>query len=392
MPISLSQRTRRLLAPTGFVHAAMPSLIANAQPQATWLSQSMQNHQMALSYDSLVKKNYGVDPLRPHHSIYCTALAVSHSPTPPPFPGHVSLIHAVHTIGARVDALQLRHVDLFRRVYALPDMIRCTFVSVPLDIVQQNVLSLRWQPMMLFQLQCGTKLDNLKLLNSIRHVQHAPRHHLPVCVEALERPVWAELHFMELPVALVKPPPHLWVWHPYKHMVTMLSRNFMPIICLIERLHTDFKGVAPIFAPHVTFSSCWSIGARLSWYLPISRRQSLMCDDSVEVPTCPWLPVPIFAIIPGAPCVGRAMLWGAVPCCTLSCHATLGGDITAIRKIKAVAACEYYAVSVHTQAHCHYHYPLSVFRCGSFDWGKRTSIVESGTRFFLFFFGASRAT
>ena len=30
------------------------------------------------------------------------------------------------------------------------------------------------------------------------------------------------------------------VWHPYKHMITMLYRNFMPIICLIERVHTDF--------------------------------------------------------------------------------------------------------------------------------------------------------
>ena len=31
------------------------------------------------------------------------------------------------------------------------------------------------------------------------------------------------------------------VWHPYKHMISMLYRNFMPIICLIERVHTDFK-------------------------------------------------------------------------------------------------------------------------------------------------------
>ena len=30
MPISLSRRTRRLLAPTGLVHAAMPSFTANA--------------------------------------------------------------------------------------------------------------------------------------------------------------------------------------------------------------------------------------------------------------------------------------------------------------------------------------------------------------------------
>ena len=62
MPISLSQRTRRLLAPTGLVHAAMPSLTANARQQATWLWQSMQNHQMALWYDNWVNKNYGDGP------------------------------------------------------------------------------------------------------------------------------------------------------------------------------------------------------------------------------------------------------------------------------------------------------------------------------------------
>ena len=46
---------------------------------------------------------------------------------------------------------------------------------------------------------------------------------------------------MELLVALVKPPPHLQVWHPYKHMITMLYCNFMPIICVIERVQTNLK-------------------------------------------------------------------------------------------------------------------------------------------------------
>ena len=161
----------------------MPSLTANARQQATSLWQSMQNHRMALWYDNEVKKNYGVHPLHLDHSINCTAVAVLHLPVLPPFPGHVSLIDAVETIGARVDASQLHHPDLLRRVDALPDMIRRTFVRVPLDIVRQNVVPLRWQPMMLSQLRCGTKLDHLKLLNTPRHVQHATRHDLPLCVD-----------------------------------------------------------------------------------------------------------------------------------------------------------------------------------------------------------------
>ena len=114
----------------------MPSLRANARHQATWLWQSMQTHQMALWYDNWVKKNYGVDPLHRDHSINRTPVAVLHLPALPPFPVHVSLIHAVQTFRGRIDALQLRYADLFGRVYALPHMIQHTFVQVPLDIVR----------------------------------------------------------------------------------------------------------------------------------------------------------------------------------------------------------------------------------------------------------------
>ena len=87
MPISLSRRTHRLLAPIGLVHAAMPTLTANARQQATWLLQSMQTQQMALWYDNWVNKNYGVDPLHPDCSILCTDVAMLHLPPLLPFPG-----------------------------------------------------------------------------------------------------------------------------------------------------------------------------------------------------------------------------------------------------------------------------------------------------------------
>ena len=37
------------------------------------------------------------------------------------------------------------------------------------------------------------------------------------------------------------PPLIYGVWHPYKHMITMLYRNFVPMVCLMERVHTDVK-------------------------------------------------------------------------------------------------------------------------------------------------------
>ena len=37
--------------------------------------------------------------------------------------------------------------------------------------------------MMVSQLQCGTRLDPLKLLTTMRHVQLATRHDLPLCVD-----------------------------------------------------------------------------------------------------------------------------------------------------------------------------------------------------------------
>ena len=101
--------------------------------------------------------------------------------------------------------------------------------------------------MMLSQLRCGTKRDHLKLLNTIWHVQQATRHDLAMCVDMkihyeLLKHLYGQrytswnfqLHWSSLPLIYG-------VWHPYKHMITMLYRNFMPIICLIKRGHTDFK-------------------------------------------------------------------------------------------------------------------------------------------------------
>ena len=42
------------------------------------------------------------------------------------------------------------------------------------------------------------------------------------------------LHWVSLPLIYG-------VWHPYKHMITLLYRSFMPLISLVEKIHTDFK-------------------------------------------------------------------------------------------------------------------------------------------------------
>ena len=89
------------LKSSALVHAAMPSLTANARQQATWLWQSMQNHQMALWYDNWVKKNYGVDPLHLDHFINCTDVAVLHLPAshlthPPTPPTHPPILRTTH--------------------------------------------------------------------------------------------------------------------------------------------------------------------------------------------------------------------------------------------------------------------------------------------------------
>ena len=101
--------------------------------------------------------------------------------------------------------------------------------------------------MMLCQLRCGTKLDHLKFLNTIRHVQQATRHDLPLCVDmkihcellkylyGQSYTSWnLQFHWSSLPLIHG-------AWHPYKHMIAMLYRNFLPIICLIERVHNHFK-------------------------------------------------------------------------------------------------------------------------------------------------------
>ena len=101
--------------------------------------------------------------------------------------------------------------------------------------------------MMLSQPWCGTKLDHQKRLNTIRHVQQATRHDLPLCVDMqihceLLKYLYGQsytswnfqLHQSGLPFIYG-------AWHHYKHMITMLYRNFTPIFCRIARVHTNFK-------------------------------------------------------------------------------------------------------------------------------------------------------
>ena len=61
------------------------------------------------------------------------------------------------------------------------------------------------------------------------------------------------------------------VWHPYKHMITILYRNFMPIMFVTERVHTDFKEgdtvrtkVKPLHMKKTILALCLNAGT----YLP----------------------------------------------------------------------------------------------------------------------------
>ena len=140
-----------------------------------------------------------------------------------------------------MEGLQAHHRDHFQRVHALPGIIQRTFVRVPLDIVRQIVLSLRWQPMMLSHLRCGTIWDHLKVVNMICYLQQTTQHDLQVCVgmkihyellKSLYRqsctPWKFQMHWASVPLICG-------VWHPYKHMNLLLQWSFMPIISLVEK-------------------------------------------------------------------------------------------------------------------------------------------------------------
>ena len=92
-----------------------------------------------------------------------------------------------------------------------------------------------------------TKIDHLKLVNMIRYLQHTTPHDLRLCVDMkihyeLLKYLYGQsytpwnfhLHRASLPLIYG-------VWHPYKHMITLLYQSFMPIISLVEKIHTDFK-------------------------------------------------------------------------------------------------------------------------------------------------------
>ena len=81
----------------------------------------------------------------------------------------------------------------------------------------------------------------------IRHVQQATRHDLPLYVdmkipyELMKYLYGHNYTFLNFQLYRSRLPLIYEVWHLNKHMITMVYRNFMPIISLIERIHSDFK-------------------------------------------------------------------------------------------------------------------------------------------------------
>ena len=92
----------------------------------------------------------------------------------------------------------------------------------------------------------------------------------------------------KLLVAPVKAPHIYGLCHPYKHMITMLYRNFMPIICVIEREHTDFKEgdtvptkVKLLHMEKTILALC--LNADLT-----ADEGGLVCDCCSDAHQCPW--------------------------------------------------------------------------------------------------------
>lgn len=249
----MARRERRALATTGAVVTAIPSLREDADMAAARLWESFPGRQAILWMDNDYRERWGTDPARLNLSLNITAMCVlfldMDSPGPtttrssriPDFPGHLTtsrVVWRVRDVAALlVEGLAALHHNV-RELNAMA--LGADTIRVPLDVKRTGIRALPWRPCLLSEYQVSSNEDLVALLGMATKLQERSRVALPLLLdENIHYRVMRLLHStshkdVDVGDWLSRVPVLYGIWHPYKHLVGVLYRAFLPIIALLE--------------------------------------------------------------------------------------------------------------------------------------------------------------
>ena len=240
--VTIGRTTRRILSRSGVVRSRPPDMQVAAQEVGTELWQSIQGRQVCMWIDNWYRKQYTTDPLKQNKSLNLAMSALLHTNELGVYQGHRTNAELLGCIPTIVDIMTRCVVDLRSRIHQLnvADIPR-VFVRVPLDVVRLNARSLQWKPFIAAPHPPGTHKELLHVLDGARHVQRHTLHSMPLCVDMKIHMSISKMLFSksyqrwDMHTWLQSLPLAYGVWHPYKHCVTLVYRQFLSILLQIER-------------------------------------------------------------------------------------------------------------------------------------------------------------
>ena len=244
--VLVPRQVRRDLKPAG-VHVNVESnktIKRRANERWTKLWASMEGVSVVMWFDNFYKPKYMANPNRENSSLNATVMAVLHTTALPLFPGLPPLAELVRRSRVAADAVCALHASLVDTVHTIQHLhlTRDRF-RLPLDVVRYDVKSLQWTPFLVTDDQVGTQAQLCTTLRTCRDVLQTGnvRRPMPLLVdENIAYRVW-KMAYCRLTTqwdvhAFTKDLPLLYgVWHPYKHVLELVYRRFLPLFAYLQK-------------------------------------------------------------------------------------------------------------------------------------------------------------
>ena len=244
--VALPRAVRRVLRSSGIqADTDDPATIHQRASQVlVTLWRSLAERHAVLWFDNFFKPRYFVNPALVQGSLNCTVMAVLHTCSLNGYRGLPALGELVGRARAAADGVWQRQAVLVaavERIRSVP--LNAMAFRIPLDVVRRHVRSLQWRPLSLNDDQVGSQAQLCRTLRTCRWTmeQTGVRRPMPLlCDENICYRVWkicySELtQLYDVPRFLRDMPLLYGIWHPYKHVLELLHRKFLPLLMYLQR-------------------------------------------------------------------------------------------------------------------------------------------------------------
>ena len=207
---------------------------------AARLWDSIKNRATVMWMDNWYHAQFTVHPTHADVSKNVTAIALLHIIDVRPFTGHRTLDDLVQNIDATAQGIRQQCAGFSDAIAAVnAQAVARTWIRVPLDIARNRRKRLHWQPMLIFELKCGTSAELVQLLTLVRDTQQHTGHTMPLLIDCAIHYSVAKFLYSRHTVTyklhqwLGAVPLNFGVWHAYKSVMNITYRQFSPLLTYI---------------------------------------------------------------------------------------------------------------------------------------------------------------